>query len=73
MLLFYPIRITIVPAGPKGATTICPNCGSQAIAMIPAQTKLVDDRERSDGTVRVNCMECTERFRAYFREKGENR
>lgn len=52
--------------GPKGQMVNCPECETNAVALIPEDTVLVSRETNADGSVWVNCHECEDQFRMYF-------
>lgn len=52
---------------PKSEWVECPVCQAAAVAVIPRDSTLVESQAASDGKVRVNCHECEEAFRVYYR------
>lgn len=48
----------------------CPDCETEAVAVLPPDGVLVRDEGDADGKVWVNCRECRERFLTYFRTDG---
>lgn len=61
-----------MPREPKGDWVTCPDCGAEAVAVLPPHGVLVEDEERADGKVWVNCRACGERFLAYFRTDADD-
>lgn len=52
---------------PIGRIVRCPRCNAKAMAIVPKNSHIVRCEENSDGKVGVNCMDCGEKFVAYFR------
>lgn len=53
--------------GPAGKQVICPECGADAIAIVPKKSEVVEEAAGADGKVLVNCRNCGERFPVHFR------
>lgn len=59
--------------GPETQWVTCQDCGAETVAVIPAASNVVDDADRSDGKVWVNCWDCGERFLVHYRTGTEKR
>ncbi|WP_225336023.1 hypothetical protein [Halomicrobium urmianum] len=51
---------------PKGRIVNCPECETNAVAVIPEDASIVSGESSADGSVWVNCHECGDKFRVYF-------
>lgn len=78
LLAIVPILIasTVLPAsynsicvvsGPKTQWVACPYCDAETVAVLPPDSDIVEDAERADGKVWVNCWDCSERFLVRYR------
>ena len=54
-------------AGPGSANVYCPVCGEGAIAIVPKDSKVTEDEDDADGSVKVDCHNCGNQFRVFFR------
>lgn len=54
-------------SGPKTQWVACPDCDAETVAVLPPESDIVEDPERSDGKVWVNCWACGERFLVHYR------
>lgn len=52
--------------GPTDRWVDCPECGAEAIAVVPKMSRIVTSEETADGKVWVNCRSCENRFLAYY-------
>lgn len=60
-------------SGPKTQWVACRRCGAETVAVLPPDSDIVEDTDRSDGKVWVNCWDCGERFLVRYRiQTGDN-
>lgn len=56
---------------PTSQPVPCPNCGTSAVAVLPAKSRIVDDENAADGKVQVDCSSCDVRFLVHYRTDPE--
>lgn len=58
-----------MPKRPNPEWVRCPECGADAVAVIP-EGEVVEDEVDADGKVWANCHECGAGFLVYYRREA---
>lgn len=54
---------------PIGLEVICPECGADAVAIVPRDSTIIEQEKEADGKVWVNCRACDSKFIVFYRTK----
>ena len=52
---------------PKSQWVRCPECGANAVAVIPSDSEIEECEEDANGKAVVHCRTCGEEFLVYYR------